>query len=176
MNNILIAQTESVLHQLTEVLNQLEHSEYIRPIESLSESSLGQHVRHVIEFYQCMTLGYSRAKINYEGRKRDKMIEESREFAAQCISKILFDIKNLDQKKPLVLEVQYEDNHHLEIATTIEREMVYNIEHAIHHMALIKVGIKEINNRIKLPAEFGVAASTIRYQQNHVHRNVFAKN
>ncbi len=175
MNNTLLVQTESVLYQLTDVLNQLEHLEYKKPIHTLSGSSIGQHARHVIEFYQCMTSGAQNGKINYDERNRDKMIEESREFAIQCINKILFDIKTIDLKKSILLEVSYEYGNLIEIATTPEREMVYNIEHAIHHMALVKIGIKEINEKILLPLEFGVAVSTIRHQQNHVHSNVFTK-
>ena len=176
MNSTLISQTEEVLLQLTDAINQLEHVEYTRALENLSGSSIGQHVRHVIEFYQCMMKGCQQAIINYDERVRDKMIEESREFAVQSINKILFDLKTMDPQKPLVLEVSYEKGTSIKLSTTLEREMVYNIEHAIHHMALIKIGIRETNNAIKLPKEFGVASSTIQHQQeNHVHRNVLAK-
>jgi hypothetical protein len=40
---------------------------------------------------------------------------------------------------------------------------VYNVEHAIHHMALIKVGLKEVCPAVKIPADFGVAVSTVKY-------------
>ena len=172
MTSSLIHQTTAVLHQLTEAINQLEHQDYKKPLETLSGSSIGQHVRHVIEFYQCMMKGYEKEIINYDLRVRDKMIEESREFAMQCISKILFDLKTADLSKKITLEVIYDQR--IELSTTMERELVYNIEHAIHHMALIKIGIKVIDPKIILPEEFGVAASTIRHQQ-HVHRNILTQ-
>jgi hypothetical protein len=175
-NSTLISQTEAVLCQLTNAINQLEHTEYKKSIENLSNSSIGKHVRHVIEFYQCMMKGCQEEIINYDNRVRDKMIEESREFAIQCINKFLFDLKTVDLKKTLTLEVTYGNGSEIKLTTTFEREMVYNIEHAIHHMALIKIGIKEINGEMELPIEFGVAASTIQHQQqNHVHSNVFTK-
>jgi hypothetical protein len=179
MSKLLILQTDSAFHQLTDAINQLEHVDYKRPLENLSGSSVGQHVRHIIEFYQCMMNGYKNASINYDLRVRDKMIEESREFAIQCINKIMFEIQSADLKKPLVLEVSYEngiENNSIQLPTSFERELVYNIEHAIHHMALIKIGIKEINSEIILPVEFGVAASTIKHKhQNHVHSNVLTQ-
>jgi hypothetical protein len=175
MNSPLILQTESVLYQLTDAINKLEHSDYKRPLENLSRSSIGQHVRHIIEFYQCMMNGYEKSVINYDRRVRDKMIEESREFALQCVHKILFDLKSIELTKSLQLEVSYEkEEAALLLSTTFERELVYNIEHAIHHMALIKIGIKEIDPALLLPAEFGVAASTIKHQ-NHVHSQLLAK-
>ena len=44
------------------------------------------------------------------------------------------------------------------------RELSYNIEHAIHHMALLKVAVKQTLTYISLPENFGVASSTIRYR------------
>jgi hypothetical protein len=163
-----------VLGQLTEVINQLTHSDYKKPLHNLSGSSIGQHVRHIIEFYQCMMNGYEKALINYDQRVRDKMIEESREFAVQCIHKIIVDLEKVDLTKNLTLEVMYDQSFFLN--TTFERELVYNIEHAIHHMAMVKIGLKETNTALVLPVEFGVATSTIKHQQEqHVHRNVLTQ-
>jgi hypothetical protein len=46
------------------------------------------------------------------------------------------------------------------------RELVYNIEHVVHHMALVKIGLKELLPDLDLPDDFGVAVSTIRYQHS----------
>ena len=172
MTHSLIHQTASVLRQLTDAINQLEHQDYKKPLETLSGSSIGQHVRHIIEFYQCMMNGYDKGILNYDQRVRDKMIEESREFAVQCINKIMFDLKTTDLSQKITLEVVYDQT--IKLTTTMERELVYNIEHTIHHMALIKIGIKAIGSQILLPAEFGVATSTLKHQQ-HVHSNVLAQ-
>jgi len=45
------------------------------------------------------------------------------------------------------------------------RELQYNIEHAIHHMAIIKIAIGACFTEVELPANFGVAYSTVRYQK-----------
>lgn len=51
------------------------------------------------------------------------------------------------------------------IPTSLERELMYNIEHTIHHLALIKVGLKLVYPDLDLPNHFGVAPSTIKFQQ-----------
>ena len=53
----------------------------------------------------------------------------------------------------------------VELTTSLKRELIYNIEHAVHHMAIIKIAIKESLPHIALPEDFGIAYSTIKYQK-----------
>ena len=53
------------------------------------------------------------------------------------------------------------------IETNYYREILYNLEHTIHHMALIRVGLGEIG-RILVDEDFGVAPSTIKFRQQCV--------
>jgi len=38
----------------------------------------------------------------------------------------------------------------------------------VHHMAIMKIGLREVAGYVKLTSDFGIAASTIRYQGNHL--------
>ncbi|MBK7681685.1 MAG: hypothetical protein IPJ26_04015 [Bacteroidetes bacterium] len=54
------------------------------------------------------------------------------------------------------------------VNSTYKRELAYNIEHAIHHMAIIKIAIENAYSDIVLDKAFGVAPSTIRFQRECV--------
>jgi hypothetical protein len=56
-------------------------------------------------------------------------------------------------------------NISLEIPTNFYRELLYNIEHCIHHQALIKVAFNEMKMSHLLNKNFGVAPSTIQYRE-----------
>lgn len=153
-----------VFVQLAETLHQLSQQEYVQPCTTLFNNTIGQHVRHIIELYQCLESGYENGKINYERRKRDLAIETNKEFASGLLNEI-FDKLSLPNKE-LVLEASYDEHttSPIFIVTNYYREIAYNLEHTIHHMAMIRVGINEVS-AIELPDTFGVASSTVKYRK-----------
>ncbi|HTE24799.1 DinB family protein [Flavitalea sp.] len=153
----------NVFVQLAETLNQLSQQEYAKPCGTLFKNTIGQHVRHILELFQCLENGYDSGVVNYEQRKRDAVIENNKEFATGLLTDVYKKLEKED--KELILEAIYDDlsDEPIRIRTNFYREIAYNLEHTIHHMALIRVGINEVSN-IKLPADFGVASSTVKHR------------
>lgn len=154
-----------VLSQLVSSIGQLTFDEYKKPCKTLFNASIGQHVRHIIELYICLFNGYNRGDVNYDERKRDTRIETDKDFATEFIFMI---ITHLDQpNKELVLHTDCHENTSgtFAVKTNYYRELIYNLEHTVHHMALIRIGINEVS-AILLPESFGVAASTIKYRSS----------
>lgn len=153
----------NVFVQLAETLNQLSQQEYAMPCSNLFKNTIGQHVRHIIELFKCLENGYDAGIVNYEHRKRDSLIENDKDFATSLLADVYKKLERPD--KELILEASYDDlgDKPIRIHTNYYREIAYNLEHTIHHMALIRVGINEVS-RIKLPADFGVASSTVKHR------------
>lgn len=154
---------KTVFVQLTATLDNLQQQEYVQPSTSLSNNTIGQHVRHIIELFQCLELGYVSGIVNYENRKRDITIETDKELAKSILLSLHTELEK--ENKDLVLEANYEENENspLRIATNYYREIAYNLEHTIHHMALIRVGLNELSS-LSLPENFGVASSTVKFR------------
>lgn len=157
-----------ILAQLTELVNQLAQHEYSKPIESLSHSSIGQHVRHTLEFFICLEQGFASGVINYDKRSHDKLIETDKFLALCALNKISEFVASNYQDNVLRLEVSYgfEQEAFISVETNYLRELIYNIEHAVHHMAIIKIGVREVAPHINLPVDFGIASSTLRYKES----------
>lgn len=157
----------NILGQLTEMVSQLTEQDFIKPVDALGNSTLGQHLRHTLEFFICLEHGFEGGVINYDKRAHDKLIESDKFIALSVISKIDEFIKTHRQDKTLRLEAAYDLDREefVTIETNYLRELVYNIEHAVHHMAIMKIGIREAAPYVKLAHNFGIAASTIRYQE-----------
>ncbi len=155
---------KSVFVQLSDTLEQLSAEQYKQPSKILFNATIGQHMRHIIELFLELDKGYESGTVNYENRKRDYLIETDKTLAASMLHKIYEGLNKTD--KELVLESNYDEQSTdvIAINTNYYREIIYNLEHTVHHMALIRVGVTEVSN-IDLPQGFGVASSTIKYRE-----------
>lgn len=157
-----------ILNQLAELVSHLKDNDFSKPSKTLSNSTIGQHLRHTLEFFVCLEQGFAKGIVNYDKRSHDKLIESDRFLALNSIEKIQAFIGSQKEDQPLQLEVGYNsDNEEMVIIeTNFFRELTYNIEHAVHHMAIMKIGIHEVAPYISLPADFGIAVSTLRYKKD----------
>ncbi len=153
---------QNVFLQLTESLNELTDAEYTRPCKALFNATIGQHVRHIIELFLCLQKGYETGVVNYDQRKRDYKIETEKNFAIHLMQEIYHWVERPNIEMVMRAEDYGDDTCPINIPTNYYREIAYNLEHTIHHMALIRVGINDIS-RVELSREFGVAYSTIKY-------------
>lgn len=158
--------SRNMFQQLADVLQQLTTEQYVQPSLQLSNATIGQHVRHLIELFLCLEKGYKTGVVNYDKRKRDHRIETDKLFAGALLEEIWQNQTKPD--KLLLLEISFrEPDERFVLNTNYYRELVYNVEHTVHHMALIRVGVNEVSE-IFLPAEFGVASSTLTYRESCV--------
>ncbi len=159
-----------VLDQLVVVLDQMKADHYALNIQTLN-ASVSQHVRHILEFYICLFDGIQSGMINYDNRKRDPRIENDKAFTLQLIDEIKENISNQTTNDDLSLILKYgedESEAGIRLSTNYFRELSYNIEHTIHHLAIIKQTIIEHFNYVELPENFGIASSTVRFvNQKH---------
>ncbi len=163
----LIPVIDDIFHQITFFLTRLEKEAYKKPLEIFSGSSIGQHTRHIIEFFQCLTDQIEQGLIDYDARKRNSVLEEEPEVVISEMERLSQVLLTLSQPTNLALTSSYlqGESGALSVNTSIERELLYNIEHAVHHLAMIKMGIKQVAPDMILPEQFGIAKSTISYYQ-----------
>jgi uncharacterized damage-inducible protein DinB len=165
---------KSILNQLHDVVGQVHEEDFSKPSVALSNATIGQHLRHTVEFFICLESGFEKGLVNYDKRNHDKLIESDKFIAAASLRGIANFISSQHEDKRLKLEVAYEGDCEdwVTIESNYSRELVYNIEHAVHHMAIMKIGIREVAPYIQLPADFGIAVSTLRYKEAPAKRGV----
>jgi hypothetical protein len=161
---MLIPSINNNLNELIDLLNQLPEYEYSKPCFELSGATIGEHTRHIVEMFQCLNRNYDSGLVNYDKRNRNVLIQTNTDFAIQMI----LDIKNEITKENKNLELQQMiDGVAIKIESNYHRELLYNLEHCIHHQALIKVAVLKCES-VAVNENFGVARSTIEYRNQCV--------
>lgn len=155
---------QSIKNNLSEniaLLRQLTNEEFTQKNPELSNATIGEHMRHIIELFQCLLENYEHELINYDARKRDLLLQTDKNAAISIIEKFANEIEK--PNKSLSLAHNYFSPIEV-LPTNYFRELLYNLEHSIHHQALIKVALYNFPH-IKISASFGVAPSTLEYKQ-----------
>jgi hypothetical protein len=161
---MLLSSINNTLGELVDLLQQLSNDQYSSPCVQLSNSSIGEHTRHIIELFQCLENQYESGVITYDNRKRNVLIQTDTDFAIEQIVQIQH---NLDKENKNIVLKQKIESHEITTESNYYRELLYNFEHCIHHQALIKVALIQYST-ITINENFGVARSTIEYRNQCV--------
>jgi len=162
----------SMLNSIKSLLNSIPKEVYVKPDHILSGASLGQHFRHIIEFYKCIIDINENRLICYDDRKRDLRMEDSIYFMLEKINKIGDAIESLDTNTPIQTLSKFTSDPKelkVKINSSIGRELSYGFDHSIHHLAIIKIALSINHPKINLPEGLGVAPSTLQYRESCVH-------
>lgn len=161
---MIIASIKENFNEIINLLEKLDDTNYTFCHPELSNATIGEHTRHIIEMYQSLMNNYENGIINYDKRERNFNIQTDKNYAIKCMNTIIREIEK--PNKELVLQEGL-DQISYTIASNYERELLYNLEHSIHHQALIKVAVLKYPS-IELVDNFGVAKSTIEYRNQCV--------
>lgn len=145
------------LDKLSLLLNAISTEHYCHPVEVLSGATIGQHCRHILEILACLMNGYETGKIDYENRQRNKALESNPAAALQMLA----ELTSYLNKPNKTLQLLPAEGTPLD--TNYHRELLYNLEHCIHHFALIKVALLSLGMPVT-DDQFGVGYSTIAYR------------
>ena len=166
---MIFTQLTQQLTSLHNLLAQLSYENYTFKIAHLGNASIGGHTRHIIELLQCAVNGYYVGEVDYVNRKRNIELETNKILAQQELENVAYSLRMPD--KTLKLTVDQIEGHLIqEVQSTYYREIVYNTEHTIHHLALIKVALIDMKLYV-VDADFGMADSTIKYKTSLSHES-----
>ncbi|MFP4358052.1 MAG: DinB family protein [Puniceicoccaceae bacterium] len=157
----------ATLRQSLDFLDGLDEATYNRGVPEAFDSTIGGHYRHVLEHFEPLVEAGS-GEIDYDARKRDHGVETSVALAFRRTEALLeralaMDPAALSRPLRVSYRVSCEAGGEASADSTLGREVMFGISHAIHHFALISVMAKLLG--IALPEGFGMAPSTARHRQ-----------
>jgi len=163
----LIRSVLETLDQGATLLQEITDENYTKRIPVAFNASIGGHYRHCLEHFRSLLDAANSGDLNYDNRERGTLIENDR-FAALNATRALRD--GFEQLNPALVSRQlnaicktsYSTSGSQNSPSTIGREIMYSVAHAVHHYALI--GVMGALLGLAMPAGFGVAPSTLKHQ------------
>ena len=165
-SNELLRSVLQTLSQGEALLAQLSDADYTRTLPVAFNASIGGHYRHCLDHFRSLLASAAAGDLNYDHRERGTLVESDRFAALNATRELRESFERLDPicvTRPL--SVTCKTSHTLagsESATsTVAREIMYCVAHAVHHFALI--GFMANVMGLSLPPQFGFAPSTIKH-------------
>ena len=84
------------------------------------------------------------ADVSYDKRERNTKIEEDVDFALEQLTYIQMNLTKPDKAIKVTYELADEE---VCLDSNYFREVMYNLEHTIHHQALIKIGVRHFSTQ-----------------------------
>lgn len=155
-----------IVNQAIDLLEEMQVSEYQKKLPPHFPSSIGAHMRHIVDHFTALINGSVSGHINYNLRSRESQIEQSPQAARERLSDIsawldAIDCSLLDAKVMVTSEIDVTRTQSTTCQSTLERELVFASSHAIHHYALVRIMCAMQNKTI--PEFFGYAPATISH-------------
>lgn len=163
------AGTQVISKQVTDLLDLMNNQNYSQSLTTFNGSSVGQHIRHIIDFYLCLINGLEVANINYDHRERNPNIEKDCLTAKNMIRIVASKVQKVDIEQQVMVCSSFVADENIalkSISSSVGRELMYAYDHAIHHLAMIKIGMKIHFPEIPISNDLGVAPSTLKYRKH----------
>ena len=157
----------NALEQLNDILVELERMPTQLADNVYREANIGQHMRHVFDHMLAIRLAIQEGLVDYDRRERGNEVETDRLMASQQLSLLRLWIQTEDfdnHKVSVASEIDCENTQRMHFDSNLNREILYVINHSIHHAAHIKLLLEQFG--INLPAHIGIAPGTASFNRH----------
>ncbi|WP_320821956.1 DinB family protein [Reinekea sp.] len=132
-----------------------------------SVAGIGEHVRHVLDHYRAFKAGMLSDCIDYNYRTRNGAEETDPLIALQHIDALIEWLAGnalMPAHIEVISEINLQHSESESMISTPARELLYLINHSIHHMAYAALLAKTKGTTV--PAHIGWAPSTASHQRS----------
>ena len=168
LENVLRGNLE-VVDQLIEFVESLSDEDYRFNSSELFMSSIGQHLRHILDLYQVMITPEQEGLVDYDVRRRGLALETERQMGLLELRTLRNWLQNLSpeslqQDVQVKTEVLLSETCSVNLPSTFARELVFTASHLMHHLALMVTIAKVIGH--KVDDAVGLAPATNTFVEN----------
>lgn len=171
LNNIglnmksLIETNIAVLMQIKQLVLLCDEPTYNAVIPQ-TQSSIGKHIRHILDHFRAVKFGQNKFEIDYNHRERGSAEETQSNAAIDQVDILIHWLRNYPLNNTsiqVISEIKLDSLYSHSFSSNIERELLYLINHSIHHLAYaVLLGKLQC---LDVPHNIGVAPCTASYER-----------
>lgn len=157
----MIQAIEKNLQRSVHLLNTISEDQYSNKSVAPYYSSIGGHIRHIMDVFDCFFEGYASGEIDLTARKRNALAEENMSVGLAYVSTTIAKINAIanDNLERLVNVTDDLGTGKITAKYTVSAMLIQAHSHAIHHYASIGYIIHQLG--IELPDDnFGFNPTT----------------
>lgn len=151
-----------LLEQARDLVLKLDEEQFAAPLHGIA-ASVGAHLRHCLDAFDCLLAGLESGAVDYDQRARDARTETDPLRALERIEALraeLLERVAAQPDRPLRVRADEPDLPPGAgfVRSALARELRALASHMVHHHALVAVVLRVRGECV--PAQFGVAPST----------------
>ena len=133
----MISAIEKNLHRGIKLLNSISDEQYSNTSIPPYYSSIGSHMRHILDIFDCIFDGFPNAKVDLSARKRNEFIELKTQEGVNYFNQVIIQLQTL-KSADLEKMITVSDDLGMGIIEqnyTLGGLLIQAHSHAIHHFA-----------------------------------------
>jgi len=163
----LIQSVIETLQQGEALLTEISDQDFTCKVPVAFNASIGGHYRHCLDHFRTLLGAATAGDLNYDHRERGTLVETDRFAALNATRELCEGYAKLDpaflaRSLAVTCKTSYSTSGSQVSPSTVGREVMYSVAHAVHHYALM--GVMGGIMGLQLPPGFGVAPSTLKHQ------------
>lgn len=152
------------LSQVKEILTTLEKLPNDVAVKFYIDDNGGKHIRHILDHFLAFLSISDDGILDYNLRNRESIVEQSWDEAQKQLDGIIekFISNSIEDKELKVIsEIDVSDTKNSSFNSNTARELLYLINHTMHHAAYIKLLAKQ--SGVIFSPHIGIAPSTASF-------------
>ncbi len=161
MKQLIISSINYNLSSAIALLESIDSTTYCNTSVEPYCSSIGDHIRHTLDFFDCIIKGLDSNNIDLTARKRDEVLSTNKESAINHIYKLQETLQSYCNINTDYL-IHVTDNMgkgKVTVNYTLESILTHANSHTVHHYATIGYILSSLGVDVKIPG-FGYNPTT----------------
>ncbi len=153
MKQLIISSINSNLSNAIALLQAIDEHVYIDTSVGPYYSSIGSHIRHTLDFFDCIINGLDSNQIDLTARRRDEVLSTNKDAAIHFIYQLQETLLSyIDVSTDYLIHVMDDMGQgKVTVDYTLESILAHANSHAVHHYAIIGYVLDRLNIEIKVP-------------------------